>query len=388
MQCYKKWAIALFLVLPPFTDARSLVIQQITPEQAIKMAKEKGWLEGLNLAGEEAATSKDVEEFLNNAQKQIKEITDDALSTDANVTRPSSVTFMFVSLSMPRASLIDALKNAASSKVTVYINGMFEGDKNILDTMARLDAMSKDMLFKPTVKFGPTWFKKYNIQRVPALVYDDAKSQIMMTGMTQMAFFNEKVATVKQSVDFGAYGATFPVKELSLIEQIKRRMETIDWEQKKQAATQNYWKKRAKFPLELAAKDDVFYIDPTVTIKRDVINRAGVVLARAGSKFNPLAEMPNAYLRLYILDPTDPKQLAWLDTKKESFDYRDQIIINQLDAERGWDGLAELRRRYGRDVFLLEQELITKFALKAVPSIVSMENNFIKVSEYSVRDKL
>lgn len=388
MQCYRKWAIAIFLVLAPFTDARSLVIEQITPEQAIKMAKEKGWLEGLSLAGEEAATSKDVEEFLNNAQTQIKEITDDALSTDANVTRPSSVTFMFVSLSMPRASLIDALKNAASSNVTVYINGMFEGDKNILDTMARLDAMSKDMLFKPTVKFGPTWFKKYNIQRVPALVYDDAKSQIMMTGMTQMAFFNEKVATVKQSADFGAYGATFSVKELSLIEQIKRRMETIDWEQKKQAATQNYWKNRAKFPLELAAKDDVFYIDPTVTIKRDVINRAGVVLARAGSKFNPLAEMPNAYLRLYILDPTDPKQLAWLDTKMESFDYRDQIIINQLDAERGWDGLAELRRRYGRDVFLLEQELITKFALKAVPSIVSMENNFIKVSEYSVRDKL
>ncbi|BDQ68432.1 MULTISPECIES: TrbC family F-type conjugative pilus assembly protein [Shewanella] len=388
MQCYKKWVIALFLVLAPLTDARSLVLQQITPEQAIKMAKEKGWLEGLNLSGEETATSKDVEEFINNAQKQIKEIAGDALSADAAVTRPSSVTFMFVSLSMPRASLIDALKNAASSNVTVYINGMFEGDKNILETMARLDEMSKDMLFKPTVKFGPTWFKKYNIQRVPALVYDDAKSQIIMTGMTQMAFFNEKVATVKQSADFGEYGATFPVKELSLIEQIKRRMETIDWEQKKQAATQNYWKKRAKFPLELAAKDDVFYIDPTVTIKRDVINRAGVVLARAGSKFNPLAEMPNAYLRLYILDPTDPKQLAWLDTKKESFDYRDQIIINQLDAERGWDGLAELRRRYGRDVFLLEQELITKFALKAVPSIVSMENNFIKVSEYSVRDKL
>lgn len=388
MQCYRKWVMPILLVVTPLVLAKPLVQNEITPEQAIKMAKEKGWLEGLNLSGEDTATSKDVEQFLEHAQGQIKGITDRALAIDNKVTRPSSVTFMFVSLSMPRASLIDAFKNAAAGNVTVYINGMFEGDKNIMETMARLNAMAKDMTLKPTVKFGPSWFKKYNIQRVPALVYDDAQSQLKMLGMTQMAFFNEKVATVKQSTDFGAYGATFPVQELSLIEQIKQRMETIDWDKKKQAATQNYWKKRTTFPLELAAKDEVFYIDPTVAIKRDVVNRAGVVLAKAGSKFNPLAEMPNAYLCLYILDPSDPKQLAWLDTKMEHFDYRDQIIVTQLDADNGWENLADLRRRYGRDIYVLEQEVITKFAIKAVPSMVSMENNYIKVNEFSVRDKL
>lgn len=366
-------------------NAKTVVDNAITADKALKIANEKGWLDGLNLSGKNQSTTKDVEQFLSNAQQQIKGITDEALSVQAPVSKPTSPSFMFISLSMPRASLIDAFKNAAISKTTVYINGMFEGDKNILDTMARLHAMTQDMVLKPTVKFGPSWFKMYQINRVPALVYDNNKIQIKMMGMTQMAFFNEKVATVSKTTDFGAYGATFPVEELSLVEQIKQRMSQMDWDQKKKDAANSYWENRPRFNLALALEDHTYYIDSTVKIKRDVVNRAGVVLARAGDKFNPLAQMPNAYLGLYIVDPSDRLQLAWLDKYIDTFDYRDQIIVTRLDDVKGWDQLSELRKRYKREVFLLEQELITKFAIKAVPSVVSVEKNYIKVREYNVR---
>jgi conjugal transfer pilus assembly protein TraW len=385
MQCYRRFVVMVFLAVTNLASANSLVENEITPEHALKMAKENGWLDGVNLSGEKASTSKDVEQFLNNAQHQIKEITDEAISVNGAMERPPSVTFMFVSLSMPRASLIDAFRNAAGSNTTVYINGMFEGDKNIMETMARLDAMSQEMVIKPTVKFGPTWFKRYQITRVPALVYDDSKVEIKMSGMTQMAFFNEKLATVSTSADFGAYGATFPVEELSLVDQIKKRMSQMDWEQKKHAATQNYWKKRPSYNLELVVEDNIFYIDPTVTVQRDIVNRAGVILAKAGAKFNPLTQMPNAYLGLYIVDPLDNFQLSWLDQHIDRFDYRDQIIITRLGDRDEWEKLSQLRKRYKRDIFVLEQELVTKFAIKSVPSVVSMENNYIKVSEFNVR---
>ncbi|MGI2039626.1 TrbC family F-type conjugative pilus assembly protein [Shewanella frigidimarina] len=385
MQCYRKFLWLVLVLVSGMANANQIVEKPITTEKALKMAEDKGWLDGLNQSGENQSSSKDVEQFLTNAQAQIKDITDDSLTVTTPLAKPTSVTFMFVSLSMPRASLIDAFKNAAKSKTTVYINGMFENDKNILDTMARLQAMTQDMVLKPTVKFGPSWFKMYQIHRVPALVYDNSKKQIKMMGMTQMPFFNEKVATVTTSTDFGAYGATFPVKEISLIEQIKQRMSELDWEAKKQAATKNYWKKRPTFNLSLAAENHTYYIDPTVTIQRDVVNRAGVVLAKAGTKFNPLAQMPGAYLGLYIVDPSDSLQLAWLDKHLNSFDYRDQIIVTRLDEVKGWDQLSDLRKRYKRDIFLLEKELITKFALKSVPSVVCMEKNYIKVSEFNVR---
>ncbi|WP_282109225.1 TrbC family F-type conjugative pilus assembly protein [Shewanella algicola] len=385
MQCYRKLLVLGLLVSSSIANANQVVEPGITPEQAVQMANDKGWFDGLNLSGKNEATPKDVEQFIENAQQQLQDITHETLSESEALTKPSSISFMFVSLSMPRASLIDAFKNAAASGTTVYINGMFDGDKNILDTMARLQAMTQDMVVKPTVKFGPSWFKLYQVNRVPALVYDDSKIQIKMIGMTQMDFFTEKVETVKKTTDFGAYGATFPVEERSLVEQIKQRMSQMDWEQKQRDATKGYWEKRPRYNLTLASTNNTFYIDATVQIQRDVVNRAGVVLAKAGDKFNPLAQMPDAYLGLYIVDPTDALQLAWLDKYKDQFDYRDQIIVTRLDDRNGWEQLGDLRKRYKRDIYLLEKELITKFAIKAVPSVVSVEKNYIKVREFNVR---
>lgn len=359
----------------------------MSTEDALALAKKNGWFEGLNLSGapEHKATAKDVETFMSNAQQQIQAITKTALELPDIESTPSSPIMMFVSLSMPRASLKDSLKNAAASNTTVYINGMFEGDKKIMDTIFRLEVIAKDMVIKPNVKFGPTWFEKYNIQRVPALVYDNNGIEVVMKGLTQLSFFQEKLATTKVSKNFGDYGATFPVEEESLIEQIRKMMEGMDWESKKKAAVDNYWKKRKNTQLETTLENHTFYIDPTVKIQKDIINKTGVVLGRAGQTMNPLKSYPNAYLGLYIINPLDPRQLDWLDSYKGQFDYRDQIIITQVDSQRGWENLSELRKRYQREVYLLDEELVRKFALKVVPSKITIAKGFLRIDEVGMR---
>ncbi|QIR16324.1 TrbC family F-type conjugative pilus assembly protein [Shewanella aestuarii] len=356
----------------------------ISTEEAVAKAKLNGWFEGLDLSGQQKATSKDVETFLNNAQSQVAAITNEALELTDQEIKPSSPVMMFVSLSMPRAALKDALKNAASTNTTVYINGMFEGDKKILDTMMRLEVIAKDLPIKPNVKFGPTWFTQYNIQRVPALVFDDNQIQVQMKGMTQLDFFNEKLKTITKSTDFGEYGATYPVEEVSLIEQIRQLMSGIDWESKQKTAVARFWKKRTNTLLDTTLEDHTYYIDPTVHVQKDIVNKAGVVLAKQGTTINPLLAT-SAYLGLYIINPLDPRQIKWLDTHQDKFDYRDQIIVTQIDASRGWEHLSELRKRYKREIFLLEKELVTKFALKAVPSKVSVEKGFLRIDEKGMR---
>ncbi|WP_076414949.1 TrbC family F-type conjugative pilus assembly protein [Shewanella sp. UCD-KL12] len=360
----------------------------MTQHEAMELAEKNGWFEGLNLTGtgEQKASSKDVSAFMDNAKKQVQAISKSAIELPDAETRPGSPIMMFVSLSMPRASLKDAFKNASSSGTTVYINGMFEGDKHIMDTMMRLEVIAKDMTIKPNVKFGPTWFKKYNIQRVPALVYDNELKQIVMKGLTQISFFRDKLSETTKSIDLGDYGATFPVEEESLIEQIRKLMEKMDWESKKQAAVDNFWKKRNNTLLETTLEDHTYYIDPTVKIQKDIINKAGVVLGRAGQTINPLTSSPGAYLGMYIVNPLDPRQLKWLDSYIGKFDYRDQIIITQVDNQRGWDHLTELRNRYQRNIYLLEKELVAKFALKAAPSRVSIEKAFLRIDEIGMRD--
>lgn len=359
----------------------------MTQHEAMELAEKNGWFDGLNLTGtgEQKASSKDVDTFMENAQLQVQAISKSAIELPDTETKPSSQIMMFVSLSMPRASLKDALRNAAGSSTTVYINGMFDGDKHIMDTMMRLEVIAKDMPIKPNVKFGPTWFEKYDIQRVPALVYDNNSKQVVMKGLTQLSFFQDKLAETPKSKDLGDYGATFPVEEESLIEQIRKLMNKMDWESKKQAAVDNFWKKRTNTLLETTLENHTYYIDPTVKIQKDIVNKAGVVLGRAGQTVNPLKSIPNAYLGLYIVNPLDPRQLKWLDTYIGTFDYRDQIIITQVDHLRGWDHLSELRDRYQRDVYLLEKELVTKFALKAAPSRVSIEKAFLRIDEVGMR---
>ncbi len=385
MRFYKLALLTLSLVIcnNSISSERTL---GVTTEEALAEANKKGWFEGLDLTGQKKASQKDVDDFLANAQNQIQKVTRNALDLPEENTKPNSPIMMFVSLSMPRASLIDAFKNAAASNTTVYINGMFKGDKNIMTTMKRLELMAKDMLIKPTVKFGPTWFKKYNIQRVPALVFDDNKIQVTLKGITHLEFLNQKLSITTETTDLGYYGATFPVEEESLIEQIRKLMKKIDWESKKKAAVDNYWKKRTNTLLGTILENKTFYIDPTVRVQKDIINKAGVVLARAGTTINPLTAIHGAHLGLYVINPLDKRQLKWLDSFMGKFDYRDQIIVTELDSTRGWEHLSELRKRYKREVFLLERELVTKFALKSVPSKVSVEKGYLRIDEIGMRN--
>lgn len=368
--------------------------QVLTPEDAIKMAADKGYFDGLNLTAPDV--SENMKKIIENANQQSRDILNKQFANGRQVAngraqpqedapvRPSDKMCMFVSMSMPRTALIDALKNAAASGITVYINGMFEGDKNILDTKRKLMVLTQDFAIVPNIKFGPSWFEKYHINKVPAMLYDDGKSQYTLFGHTLTEFFQERMESNPSTSNLGVYGNTYEVKEPSLIDQIQQLMAGIDWENKGKIAVERYWKKRKFVRLATAAEDSIFYIDPTVTITEDVFNGRGDLLAKAGTKFNPLNTMAGAYIKLYIIDPTDDRQLTWLDSHAKQFTTRDQVIATQLDKSRGWDNLSELRQRYKQNIYLLEDNLVQRFALKHVPSIVSIDRGYLKIQEYGM----
>jgi hypothetical protein len=52
MQCYRKILILVLVVVSGMANANQITENQINTDQALKMAKEKGWLDGLNLSGE------------------------------------------------------------------------------------------------------------------------------------------------------------------------------------------------------------------------------------------------------------------------------------------------------------------------------------------------
>jgi conjugal transfer pilus assembly protein TraW len=360
----------------------------MTPEQAIKVAKERGYLDGLTLnpsSGISAGTQSALQDALKQTKSVLnsREVPNQEQAPDHPSTNATNMC-LFISASMPRAAFLAAMNNAAESGIIVYINGMFEEDKNILDTRRRLLTMTQDFAKKPNVRFGPTWFEKYQIDRVPAMVFDDGHTHYRkIYGVSLTKFFQQEI-DASRKLDLGTFGNTYAVKEKSLIDQIKMRMAAIDWQSKAKVAVQRYWQKSTFYPLPPAEKNDTFYIDPTVSITKDVFNGRGDLLAKAGTKFNPLTTLPNAHLRLYIIDPNNSQQLKWLDTFNGKFEPRDQIIVSNLDRSRGWDQMSYLRKRYQHDIYILDKTLIQRFSLKALPVTVGIEKGFLKIQEFNV----
>lgn len=353
--------------------------EMMTPEQAVKLMQKKGMLDGLQMQLPELHPDTKV----NQLTSQIKNpVPPPHQQHDTEPVRPSQHFSVYVSLSMPRSVLMETLRNAGSSQTVVYINGMFEGDKTIMDTMRRLEVIAGDMNPKPNVKFGPKWFTKYAIGTVPAVIYDDGNFQAKVSGLSSIEFMQQELANGRQDFSNAIYGATWPVKEESLIVQLQRSMSKIDWKEKQKQAVANFWKKKSPYHLPQAQEDRVFYIDPTVTVTKDIDNKRGVVLARKGQTINPLNAIPGAYLGTFIVNPQEQRQLSWLDKQLPTMDVRDQIIVTGLEANRGWEQLNELRKRYKREIYLLDEHMVNRFALKALPSKIVAEKGYLKISEY------
>lgn len=389
MQFFKFVAISFLLTSPVDAEQRFDFSDIMTVEEAQQLVAKEKLLDGIELH-ESKSKQRNIDALLGNAVKQAQAIQSKAVGLNINeqgeADRPSNTIMMFISRSMPRASFLDALKQAANASVPVYINGMFKDDENIMATMRRLEIIAKDLVIKPNVKFGPSWFEKYQIEKVPALVLDDGHKVIKVAGLTLPQFIEEKAADYENSNDLGAFGPTWGVEEESLIEQIKQRMALIDWEQKKKNAIKRYWSKQKPIQLPLATKSQTFFVDPTMKVKRDITNARGVTLAKAGQVGNPLKIINNAYLGLYIVDPNDSLQLDWLDRQAPTFNFKDQILITGIDPQRGWNQLSDLRKRYKRNIFLLDGQLVNRFSLKAVPAIVSIEDSHLKIREIAIKE--
>lgn len=81
---------------------------------------------------------------------------------------------IFVSFSMPSLSLKQIIQDAHRYQIPVVMRGLYKN--SFRQTLEKLfDLIKEDN--KGGVSINPVWFKKYNINTVPALVVSDARTQ-------------------------------------------------------------------------------------------------------------------------------------------------------------------------------------------------------------------
>ena len=170
-------------------------------------------------------------------------------------------------------------------------------------------------------------------------------------------------------------GQTFPIAEPDLLQEIQQRAASKDWKSALQRKDPASFTVFQTVRLPDAQVDASFLFDPTYPLPQDVTDHTGKVLYPAGTTINVYAR--RQFTGRTIVIAADAAQLRWLDEIAKPT-ASDKVLISGLN-------MVEARQRVGaRKIFALDQRIVERFGLRAVPSIVQQEGTQLRVHEYAI----
>ena len=182
--------------------------------------------------------------------------------------------------------------------------------------------------------------------------------------------------------DLGVVGPTYEIAERDLIEVMKdkfRRMEKSGelarvHEKYKQRVIETVEKPRPVDGVSTTETARTFYVDPTWTLDRNVVDEQGKLLFPVGTRVNPLDYAPLTQFLLFF-DQREKAQVAFARRFIEQSKARVKPILV------GGEPL-KLMRQWKREVFYDQGGVLSrKFLLKQSPAIISQEGKRLRIDE-------
>ena len=184
--------------------------------------------------------------------------------------------------------------------------------------------------------------------------------------------------------DLGVRGATWPVAEPDLLEQIEARLLVMQ-QSGALARLQDEARGRARRTLEQpdpvpgiapAKTERTRLFDPAITVARDIRTPDGVLIAAAGTRIDPLTRLPLTR-GLVFIDGRREAEIAWA----LAHDRPAKIV---LLAGRPLD----LMRRYRRPFFFdTGGRLAARFGIAASPTLIEQDGARLRLTEIPVVDR-
>ena len=189
--------------------------------------------------------------------------------------------------------------------------------------------------------------------------------------------------------DLGVRGATWPVAEPDLLEQIESRLLEMDrsgalalLESEARANVRRKLEEPDPAPGIAAARERRSRLwDPAITVARDIRTADGALIAAAGTRVNPLERIVLARELLFV-DGRREAEIAWAMARQEESGRPAKIV---LLAGRP----LELMRRHRRP-FYFDQggRLAARFGVRFTPSLVAQDGARLRITEVPVQSLL
>ncbi len=190
------------------------------------------------------------------------------------------------------------------------------------------------------------------------------------------------LAVSTHAEDLGTIGPTYEITERDLIEVIKdkfRRMEMTG----ELARMQDDYKRQVVDAIEhpkpvpgIAAAQTArtYYLDPTWTVDRSVVDEKGNVLFPAGTRVNPF-DFDRLSTTLLFFDARDKKQVAFA----KRFMAESKLPVKPILIA---GAPLKLMREWKREVFYDQGGALSKrFSIAQSPAVVTQEGKRLRVDE-------
>ncbi len=253
--------------------------------------------------------------------------------------------------------------------------------------LATLQKLAFETKSDTPVLINPVVFTDAAVTTVPQIrKLVEGAPQYIVAGTTSIEAADTEYDTRKKS-SLGSVGPTLDIEERDLIEVLKERLAKVDFAELKEKATKRFWDKQTFVDLPTATNHRVRKLDPTVTIPEDMTAADGSLIHKAGDRINPLSIRPFTQ-RLVIIDPVDPKQiaLAKAEIAKHGDEQNVVVILSRVDRSAGWDGFTSVQDQVDRAVYLLKDDVRTRFSIDFVPSVVTADSSNFFIEEFPAGD--
>lgn len=343
-------------------------------------------------------------------QKFLGKMSGDSFQGTADINKAHFSTLVFASLSMPDSDIKEMYRSLAGDlESTIVFRGLPKGTTSITQAIIKYQQIARDLNLKvtPNVVINPVWFEQYHVSEVPTIVRlshptpnrsgDPATNQPVaspsevarVVGLITPTWLYERMKEGRKG-DLGRQGNVYAIEEIDIIKEMQARAAKIDWEAKKKAALKRAWLNIPIEKLEPATEDKIRLIDPTVTLKKDIKGVKGELVAKAGTKVNPLKKRPFTFIYI-AFDGTNKKEVEFVkkmlpEWQKEHNVIKKKVVLmlTDIDRENGWKEHEKFQTDFDNAIFVLQPEIKNTFKLEKHPSLVYAEDDYYVVEEFKI----
>lgn len=195
-------------------------------------------------------------------------------------------------------------------------------------------------------------------------------------------------AQARELKDHGVYGELFPIKEKSLLEVIKSKLQGLSNSgelEKHQRYIMDTAKLKLQRPTPVAGLTKTtmartFTYDPSITVPYDLADHKGEVFHKKGTKVN-LLDTHSLSRSLLFIDGDDAEQITWaVDLPNKETDHHPKIILVKGSP-------LELSERLKIPVFFDQNgTLVKKLGITQVPAKVSQKDKVLEIEEIKLTE--